>query len=358
MNYPATSGRELRPHPPAADKKQQGGNIMHNLIKQYIEGINIAEVQFYKNLAVFPLVSDYELNLDYLTLDEALDEDAIDVVELDSEGSVPELKVVNKSDTMVLILDGEELVGAKQNRIVNTTILIAGRDTVVIPVSCVEQGRWSYDSPKFISQKRVMTPRLRAEKSKQVKFSLKRSGNFTSDQGAIWNDISAKALRMDAASPSSAMSEIYKKKDDSIKDYTGHFSLTDSQIGAVFVINGQVVGMDCFGKPETFGKVFEKLVESYALDAIDTPGKQKSPNPETDQATKFVHSPTTCKVEPHPSVGLGTDCRLESKTITGFALAHDDRIFHLSAFSRTGIDSEEKSFTRMIRSSHRRRFRS
>lgn len=101
---------------------------MQNLIKSYIEGINIGSVQTYRNLDVFPLVSDYKLDLDYLTLDEALNEDAIDVVELDQAGSVPELKVVNKSDTMILILDGEELVGAKQNRIVNTTLLIAGKD--------------------------------------------------------------------------------------------------------------------------------------------------------------------------------------------------------------------------------------
>ena len=137
-----------------------------------------------------------------------------------------------------------------------------------------------------------------------------------------------------------------------------HFSLTKSQIGAVFVINGQVVGTDCFGKAETFGKVFEKLVESYALDAIDTSESKKSPKIEKDQATKFLQSPATCKVEPHPSVGLGTDCRLESKKITGFALAHDDQILHLSAFSRKGMSNKEKSFTRMIRSSHRRRFRS
>ena len=331
---------------------------MQNLIKQYIDGINIGDAQSYRNLAVFPLVSDYALDLDYLTLDEALDEDAIDVVELDQDGSVPELKVVNKSEVMILILDGEELVGARQNRIVNTTILIAGKDTLVIPVSCVEQGRWSYDSKKFSSQKRVMSPRMRAGKSEQVDFSLDLSGSFTSDQGAIWNDISAKALRMDAASPSSAMSAIYEKKDRSIKDYTQHFSLTESQVGAVFMINGRVVGMDCFGKPETFEKVFEKLVESYALDAIDTPESAKDSKVERDKAAKFVGFPTTCNLKPHPSVGLGIDCRLESNTITGFALAHDGKVLHLSAFSKTGSEHKEKSFTRMIRSSHRRRFRS
>jgi hypothetical protein len=64
---------------------------MQNLIKNYIEGINLGSAQIYRNLAVFPLVSDYAVDLDYLTLDE----DAIDVVELDQEGSVPELKVVN-----------------------------------------------------------------------------------------------------------------------------------------------------------------------------------------------------------------------------------------------------------------------
>ena len=331
---------------------------MQNLIKQYIDGITVGEAQSYNNLAAFPLVSDCALDLEYLTLDEALDKDAIDVVELDQDGSVPELKVVNKSEVMILILDGEELVGAKQNRIVNTTILIAGKDTVLIPVSCVEQGRWSYDSKKFRSQKRVMSPRMRAGKSEQVKFSLDMSGNFTSDQSAIWSDISAKAQRMEAFSPSSAMSAIYKKKGKSIKDYSKHFSLIGSQVGAVFMINGQVVGMDCLGKPGTFEKVFKKLVESYALDAIDTPESMQESKVESDKATKFVEAPTTCRVKPHPSVGLGTDCRLESKSITGFALAHDEKILHLSAFSKKGTENKEKSFTRMTRSSHRRRFRS
>jgi hypothetical protein len=138
---------------------------MENIIKDYLDTIQISNVQSHKNLSVFPLLSEYVVAFDYLTLDEALSQNLIEVVELDIDGSVPELKVVNKSDRMVLILDGEELVGAKQNRIVNTTILIPAKSTTVIPVSCVEQGRWSYDTDKFYSLKRVMSPKMRAGKS-------------------------------------------------------------------------------------------------------------------------------------------------------------------------------------------------
>jgi len=113
--------------------------------------------------------------LEYLLLDEALSENLMEVVELDSDGSVPELKVVNKSPKMILILDGEELVGAKQNRIVNTTILVRGNAAIVIPVSCVEHGRWAYDTPQFHSQERMMSSNLRAMKTEQVNYSVRAS---------------------------------------------------------------------------------------------------------------------------------------------------------------------------------------
>jgi len=66
--------------------------------------------------------------------------------------------VVDYTGASILILDGEELVGAKQNRVVNTTLLIAAASSTVIPVSCVEQGRWDYDSPDFRSELRMMPP--------------------------------------------------------------------------------------------------------------------------------------------------------------------------------------------------------
>lgn len=332
---------------------------MEKVMKDYLAEAKIGRKQSYKNLAVFPLLSAYSTSVDYITLDEALTSGYVEIGEVDESGSVPELKVVNKSEKMILILDGEELVGAKQNRIVNTTILIQAMATTVIPVSCVEQGRWSYDTPHFYSQKRMMSADLRAKKARQVHESIRHSGRYRSDQGAIWDEISAKAERMKAASPSMAMSRIFEKEQDSMGNYVDHFRLVDMQVGAVFAINGKIVGMDCFGKPETFTGVFEKLVQSYALDAIDWLDKKNGhSNVLKGDVTKFLKASQRGTIESRPSVGLGTDMRIESEELAGFALVLDGEILHLSVF--VGQNGGKRNIFRseMQRFSNRRRFRS
>jgi hypothetical protein len=193
------------------NKNARGGCDVKETLKDYIGNIRIGGQQAFRNLAMFPITSDDAIPFDYLTLDEALSKGLLEVVEIDDEGAVPELRVVNRSEKMVLILDGEELVGAKQNRIVNTTILIPGNETVIIPVSCVEQGRWTYKSDRFQSENRLAPFRLRALKATSVHCSMKASGSFDSDQLEIWDDISARATRRRAESASQAMCEIYKK---------------------------------------------------------------------------------------------------------------------------------------------------
>jgi hypothetical protein len=164
-------------------------------------------------------------------------------------------------------------------------------------------------------------------------------------------------MRLDAVSPSMAMSKIYEKKASGIQDYVKHFEFIKSQIGAIFMINGKVVGMDCFGKADTFAGVFKKLVESYALDAIDADRSKKEHRPRKKDAKQFLASAAACRLEPHASVGLGTDCRLESSSATGFALVNDDRILHLSVFARENGNNDMQFRSGMQRFSLRRRFR-
>jgi hypothetical protein len=329
-------------------------NHMDTVINNYLEQLKVGRKQSYKNLVLYPLLSTYSVGLEYLMLDEALGENLIEIVEKDSDGSVPELRVMNKSPKMILILDGEELVGAKQNRIVNTTILIQGNTMIVIPVSCVEHGRWSYDSPRFHSKERMMSSNLRAMKSEQVNFSRKTSGEFRSDQSAIWDSIAEKSARMGAASPTCAMAAMYDKERPTIEEYVKSYSMIDSQVGAVFMINGKVVGWDAFGKPGTFSKVFKKLLESYALDAIDWYESDREHKALRSEVTKFRKASLAAGTEGRPSVGLGTDFRMESKKVTGFALALDDQLLHISIFSRADSQSPHTADSRIERFSRRR----
>jgi hypothetical protein len=330
---------------------------MDTIIVKYLEQLKVGRKQSYKNLALYPLLSTYNVGLEYLLLDEALSENLIEIAEKDNDGSVPELKVVNKSPIMILILDGEELVGAKQNRIVNTTILVKGNGTMVIPVSCVEHGRWSYDSPRFQSKERMMSSNLRAMKSEQVNFSVRDSGEFRSDQRAIWDGIAEKAERMGAPSPTGAMAAMYDKERPTIEEYVKPFHLINSQIGAIFMINGRVVGLDSFGKPETFSSVFKKLLESYALDAIDWYDQNLEPKALKSEVTKFQKVALAADSESHPAVGLGSDFRLESRKIIGFSLVLEDHVIHISIFARVDRQSRDTADSKIERFSRRRRNR-
>jgi len=102
-----------------------------------------------KNLELVPLSRNEPPGsaIDYILAAEALDRGILRVAEVDEAGSVPELRAVSEADVAILLLDGEELIGAKQNRILNTDVLLRPQAKKMIPVSCVEQGRWRHTRP-------------------------------------------------------------------------------------------------------------------------------------------------------------------------------------------------------------------
>jgi hypothetical protein len=122
------------------------------------------------NLVMFPLVGDAraESEPSYLTLDDSLAAGWTVVTEVSEQGRVPELKVVNRGPKPTLIIDGEELLGAKQNRVVNLTILVAAKPELTIPVSCVEAGRWTMRSRAFSSSPRTQYASGRAKRMQLV----------------------------------------------------------------------------------------------------------------------------------------------------------------------------------------------
>jgi len=83
-------------------------------VAECLSRLTLGEPQVHLNLSLFPLLGDGVAEPGYLLLDEALAQGCACVTELSEAGSVPELRFVNACERPVLLLDGEELVGAKQ----------------------------------------------------------------------------------------------------------------------------------------------------------------------------------------------------------------------------------------------------
>jgi len=305
-------------------------------IISFIENLKVARKQTYLNLTLFPLLAPEGKKPDYLTMEQALEQNFIKITETGEEGSVPELKLANKGEKGVLIIEGEELVGAKQNRIVNATFLIAGNTEVVIPVSCVEQGRWRYKSKEFSSSEKMMHASLRRSHQEDIKESLKRKMRYQSNQSRIWQDIAEKSARMEVNSPTRAMADVYETYEDKLKGFSEKFHLIEWQVGAVFAINGQILGLEGFGCHDTFKQFFKKLIKSYALDALDSKASSKNGSVPPDKVRKFISFTTGAVFSKHPSIGMGTNITLESPAVSGAGLVERKQTLHLSVFTKNG----------------------
>lgn len=315
----------------------------------------------FQNFSVTALFGEALAEPDYLTLDEALAEGVARVTEVSQSGSVPELRFENSASRPVLLLDGEELVGAKQNRVLNVSILVPAKTTITVPVSCVEAGRWDYRSAEFASEDRAFFAEGRMQKMMQVTASLKQGGTRRSDQGAVWDAIADKADRLRVRSDTGAMADLYRGHAGRIDDYVQAVNASPGQLGAVFAINGQVRGIELFDASRTFARLLPKIVRSYAIDAIDEAARENGA-PATaandDAVARFLAEVKAAQVEEFPAVGEGHDLRLTGERVAGGALAARNRIVHLCAFRVRGPHSVYEGGSSMARLAVRaRRFR-
>jgi hypothetical protein len=296
------------------------------------------------NLTIFPLLDENApATADYLAFGAALRAGLIRITEVSASGSVPRLAVQTLGDTAVLLLDGEELIGAKQNRIVNLTILAAGMGTVAIPVSCVERGRWSSASPEFQESPQTMYPRGRAKKMMAVSMAMRDSGARHSDQGDVWADVDMLAAQLNAASPTGAMGHIFDQHRASVNEYLRDVAWTEGQVGAAFAINGKPLGVEIFESQNIAREYLPKVIRSYALDAI-AQGSVAAPRcVEAAEVSRLIESICAADTRTFPSVGMGADLRIDSPDIAGAALVRDGSVVHLSAFLKSITDKDPRS---------------
>lgn len=321
-------------------------------IKNFINRIKSGDMQVHDNLAVIPLFLDGNGGPSYITLKEALDMGTFIVTEISEGGNVPELKVINKGDIPVILLDGEELSGAKQNRVLNTTVLIAGMSETVIPVSCTEHGRWSYTSSEFRDSDLIMAYNIKRKKARSVMRNVRETGRYASDQGEVWDDIQAMSSNAKVHSSTGAMKDVFESREKDLDDYLNAITMMPEQRGMMVMINGVLMGFDVLSSDTAYAKLHQKLLKSCAIEAL-LDRKKKTITPNHAIVEGFLQEIITCNETKHKSVGLGIDYRFEGKEKVGTALVHEDNVIHLAFFSL----AESEKIGRMAGMSQRRRNR-
>ena len=310
-----------------------------NTINDLIATLTVASPARHRGLSVYPLKSGRaRTTTAYLVLDEALATNQFRITEVSEYGSVPQLLAINDTSSPVFLLDGEELVGAKQNRVLNLSVMLAPNSKTEIPVSCVEAGRWRPESDAFRAAERVQFARGRAQKMEQVSQALHSTGKASSDQAAVWNAISMKSRRMHVESPTGAMAALFEDHRDDLQGYLDGIPMSDSQVGAVYAFGDSLIGIEVFDSDATFKKLAGKLLASYALDAIELNRNGEPPAPSAVSA--FIDPLRVAKRQRSAPVGMGETVRLSDKDLVGAALEVAGGIVHLAAFRRQTFEDQ------------------
>ena len=277
-------------------------------------------------LTVIPLLAPNLDDPDWLTLEEAGERARI--TEVSEAGSVPFLKVANGADQPLLLLDGEELIGAKQNRILNTPVLVAAHTEVTIPVSCVAQGRWGYRGRQFRPGDASLYASLRARKVAHVSQSVRAGRGHRADQGEVWAHLADRASQLRVDSATGAMRDVYARHQTDLAAARQALAAQPGQIGALISMGTRWVGIDLLAGPRLFGRAWPRLCAGYVANAI---GRQPEPWQRLD-AGAVLEELGRGQVEPTSAVSLGEEYRLGSGGLAGAALIAQGRVAHLMAF--------------------------
>ena len=219
--------------------------------------IELLQPQVYENIAIIPLKTEKNY-IDILTLKKGLELGLVNVKECDTS-QFNTIIVKNNAITPLILIDGEEIIGGDQNRIVNSTILIDAGSKMKIPVSCSEKNRWAFKS-EFKQSEYMANYNTRRAKEYASRVS-------NSYQDVIWSSIDCLEVENDYASPTSAMEESYKNIKAAQNEIIKQFKIMDGQTGVLIMVDGEIKGFELFLNSGIYRDFHEKIIKSYLIDS-------------------------------------------------------------------------------------------
>ncbi len=285
-------------------------------------------------LAVFPLFGP-DPHLPYVSFAQGRAVGA-SIKEVGAGAAVQTLTVHNPADVAVLVYEGEEVLGAQQNRTFDHTVLVPARSTLDVPVSCVEAGRWdgARHRESFAPAPQAAHPDLRRHKNTSKRRAAAAGARPSADQGMVWSAVADRAAALAVASPTGAMHDVFERRRSDLDRLAHAVRLRDGQIGALVAVGGRFAVLDHVSRADVFAALHGPLVQGYALDALAAEGARAAETtpPSQAEAEGLVRLVCDAPARSRPGVGLGADADFDLGGVAGSALLHDGELIQLSAF--------------------------
>jgi hypothetical protein len=320
--------------------------------------VSLGSTRQHHSLTVFALLAPGAPDLPYDLLVDAVAGGALRIGEV-GEGTVPTLVAKNEGDRVVLVLDGEQLIGARQNRMTNRSILLPPHSATEIPVYCMEQGRWHFESDAMSSAPQHSPAKVRRRaRETEVRHAAAAGGasmaSLREAQGDVWSDVAETLHTLNAASSTHSLDAAYATAHD-MDAWLAALPCDDDQVGLVAFVGALPLGMDVIGAPRLYRRLHERLLRGYIMDALEHErraggaggaageggaagggaaagqGAAAVPAPGSDDAQHYLDAVRDAARSESPSVGLGR-YRVLSGDVVGGELVDGDRVAHLSAF--------------------------
>lgn len=212
----------------------------------------------------------------FLTLQEALSKGQVVVKET---GNVNQLAIQNNGTVAVFVQSGDIVKGGRQDRTMQYDMILPPKSGLV-PINsfCVEHGRWSKRGAEDATAFKDSNYQL-------ANKSLKMAAKYSGDQQQVWDSVAkfssagfekAHVSRAQAlASPSSSSLQMAlenNKVQASTKKYVKDLEkIVDGRsdvVGYAFAINGKINSVDVYANNALFKKMWPKLINSSATEAL------------------------------------------------------------------------------------------
>ncbi len=306
-------------------------------VREMVKRLELGKPVSHGNLTIIPIHMDRVLDgTSYSTLEDALEKGWITMTEVEG-GRVPQVKISNTSRHLIFLMGGEILTGCRQDRILAGDVLLApGTKDLLVPVYCVEHGRWNQTTGHFYSKQNLGTPALRAKAQEKSPAA----------QREIWASIAEQNRKLGVTSASDAFQQAFENEENRALIQKVEKRLIDiprlhaDTVGVVIGLNGRMVSVDIFANPGLFAKQWPKILRSSALSSIE---RTKGGTLSRDEAVEFLRSLMDRKYRSKTGLDLGFEYSSADTDANIQALAYEERVVHLAGFP------QEKARLKVIR---------